>query len=132
MIAADTSAWIDFFRGIENEAERMLEKALSEGSLVIPSPVLFELLSGPGFTSDVQTLVTQLPRLTTEDSTWERAGFLRRKLVENRTKARGMDCLIAQNCIDHDVPLISRDADFRHFVAFGLTLIPTVSKHRGR
>jgi predicted nucleic acid-binding protein len=25
------------------------------------------------------------------------------------------DALIAQSCIDHDVPLITRDTDFRHF-----------------
>jgi predicted nucleic acid-binding protein len=27
--------------------------------------------------------------------------------------------LIAQSCIDHDVALITRDADFRHYAAEG-------------
>jgi hypothetical protein len=30
-------------------------------------------------------------------------------------KARLADALIAQCCIDADVPLIARDSDFRHF-----------------
>jgi predicted nucleic acid-binding protein len=32
-------------------------------------------------------------------------------------KAEVGDALIAQSCINHDVALISRDRDFRHFVA---------------
>jgi len=33
-----------------------------------------------------------------------------------------MDCLIAQNCIDHGVTLIASDGDYRHFVKEGLKL----------
>lgn len=33
-----------------------------------------------------------------------------------------MECLIAQNCIDHGVGLIAGDQDFRHFGARGLKL----------
>ncbi len=29
------------------------------------------------------------------------------------------DALIAQSCIDHDVRLVTRDADFRHFARLG-------------
>jgi predicted nucleic acid-binding protein len=77
-----------------------------------------------GLTVAAHRLMTQLPRLITNEETWIRAGEMRRKLVEKKSKARGMDCLIAQNCIDHDVSLITLDYDFCHFTAFGLTLIP--------
>jgi hypothetical protein len=30
--------------------------------------------------------------------------------------------LIAQSCIDHDVPLITADTDFRHYAPLGLRL----------
>ena len=33
------------------------------------------------------------------------------------------DTLIAQCCMDSDVPLITVDADFRHFVSRGLRLV---------
>jgi predicted nucleic acid-binding protein len=39
-------------------------------------------------------------------------------------KAKLADTLIAQSCLDHDVPLITRDGDFRHFVALGLRVLP--------
>lgn len=122
MIAADTSAWIDYAKGIGNEPSRRLEQALSQGTLVMPLPVLFEILSGPGLTDEARESILQLPQLETSPGYWERAGMLRRSLTRRGLKARAMDCLIAQNCIDHDVPLIAGDQDFRHFAARGRKL----------
>lgn len=48
---------------------------------------------------------------------WERVGLLRARVVAKGRRARLADALIAQSCIDHDVPLITNDADFRHFAA---------------
>ncbi len=54
---------------------------------------------------------------------WQRAGINRSKLISKKLKARLADTLIAQSCIDHQVPLITRDTDFRHFVKYcGLSL----------
>ncbi len=63
MIAADTSARIDFGRGVGSVPARRLEAALAQGNLVMPMPVLFEILSGPGLTSEVEQHIRQLPRL---------------------------------------------------------------------
>jgi predicted nucleic acid-binding protein len=49
------------------------------------------------------------------DGYWQRAGESRRALKTHKLKARIADALIAQSCIDHDVALITRDVDFRHF-----------------
>jgi predicted nucleic acid-binding protein len=62
-----------------------------------------------------------------------RAAHSRRVLQENGLKARIADTLIAQSCIDHDVPLITRDRDFRHFFrALRITarLMPTDASAR--
>lgn len=45
-------------------------------------------------------------------------------------KAKLADTLIAQACLDHRVPLVTRDLDFRHFAAAGLVLIPAVPTSR--
>jgi predicted nucleic acid-binding protein len=123
MIAADTSAWIDYAKGRESEHSQRLEAALLEGALVMPMTVLFEVLSGPGLTSEARKAISELPRLELLSGYWERAGDLRRALLQKGLKARSMDCLIAQNCIDHKVSLIAVDADYRHFVKAGLKLI---------
>jgi predicted nucleic acid-binding protein len=44
---------------------------------------------------------------------------LRGKVLAKGLRARLADALIAQSCIDHRVPLVTRDDDFRHFVALG-------------
>ena len=36
MIAADTSAWIDYSKGVDSKHARSLQAALEQGSLVIP------------------------------------------------------------------------------------------------
>ena len=122
MIAADTSAWIDFSKGVESESSVHLEAALSSGALVMPLPVLFEVLSGPGLTRRAEASFLRLPRLEVLSGYWERAGEMRRKLLKGGLKARAMDCLIAQSCLDHGVALIAADQDYRHFVKLGLKL----------
>lgn len=123
MIAADTSAWIDYAKGVPSVGARHLEGGLSEGNLVMPLPVLFEVLSGPGITADASALITRLPRLEILEGYWERAAELRKFLLKKGLKARAMDSLIAQTCLDHNVPLIAVDQDYRHFVKRGLKLI---------
>ena len=49
---------------------------------------------------------------------------LRAKVLAKRHKARLGDALIAQSCIDHGIPLLTRDRDFRAFAdAAGLDLV---------
>jgi len=56
-----------------------------------------------------------LPLLDVSDRYWERVGALRAKLAAARRRAPLADALIAQSCLDHEVPLITRDTDFRGF-----------------
>jgi predicted nucleic acid-binding protein len=123
MIAADTSAWIDYSKGVESTRSKHLEAALADGILVIPTPVLFEILSAPGLTSEAESFILNLPKLEGSAGYWERAGLIRRGLLKKGLKARSMDCLIAQICIDHDLSLIAADLDYRHFVRHGLRII---------
>jgi hypothetical protein len=60
-----------------------------------------------------------------ESGYWQRASELRAKVLAKRRKARLGDALIAQSCIDGDVPLLTRDREFRAFAeAAGLDLVP--------
>lgn len=122
MITADTSAWIDYSKALQSRSSQQLEECLSNGTLVMSAPVLFEILSGPGLTVQAERLISQLPRLEMKVGFWERAGRLRRGLVKKGLKARSMDCLIAQSCIDDEVVLIAAYRDYRHFSKFGLKL----------
>lgn len=88
--------------------------------------MLTELLSDPKVSASVKDLFLQLPVLDVTAGYWERAGLLRARLLARGRRARLADTLITQSCLDHGVPLVTRDADFRHFVRLaGLQLVPS-------
>ena len=85
--------------------------------------VVTELLSNPLLPPAARKLIELIPRLELHDGYWVRAGVMRAELKSISRKANLPDVLIAQSCIDHDVPLITYDRDFRHFRDAGLILI---------
>lgn len=124
MIAADTSTWVAFLQGDAGEDARLLDKALEDRQLVMVPVVLTELLSDPGLPSGIAETLCEVPLVEIELGYWQRAGVLRSKVLARRRKARLGDALIAQNCVDRGLPLLTRDRDFRAFVeAAGLQLL---------
>lgn len=124
MIAADTSTWIAFFEGDDGEDVAALARALRARQVVMPPPVLTELLSDPGLAPSVAETLLELPLVPLSEGFWVRAGKLRAKALARKRKARLGDALIAQCCIDADIPLITRDGDFKAFAeALALNLL---------
>ncbi len=117
MIAADTSTWIAYLEGDAGADAELLDRALADRQLVMPHAVLSELLSDPELPEDVVQLLLEVPLLEARQGYWERAGRLRARVLARRRKARLGDALIAQICIDHATPLITRDRDFQGFAA---------------
>ena len=125
MIAVDTSSWIAYFSRAQGPDVEATQLAIESKRAVLPSVVLTELFSDPVLPAIARELLTQLPFLQVVEGYWQRAGVLRAKVISLGLKARLADSLVAQSCLDHDVPLITRDADFRHFVRLaGLRLFP--------
>lgn len=89
---------------------------------MLPPLVVTEVLSLPTLPTEVSQLLGTFAQLGIRPGYWERAGSLRARVVERSRRARIADTLIAQSCLDHDVPLITADADFRNFAALGLRL----------
>ena len=126
MIAADTSTWIAFLGGGSGDDVHLLDQALMDGQVLMVPVVLTELLSDPKLPSQLAARLCQVPMVYIEPGFWERAGALRSKALAKRRKARLGDALIAQSCIDGNIPLITRDRDFRAFAeATGLNLLLT-------
>jgi predicted nucleic acid-binding protein len=126
MIAADTSTWIAFLGGGSGDDVYLLDQALMDGQVLMVPVVLTELLSDPKLPSQLAARLCQVPMVSIDPGFWERAGALRSKALAKRRKARLGDALIAQSCIDGNIPLITRDRDFRAFAeATGLNLLLT-------
>lgn len=124
MIAADTSTWIAFLEGDPGSDVQLLDRALQDRQVLMVPVVLTELLSDPQLPPSLASTLADVPMIEIEAGFWQRAGALRATVLSKRRKARLGDALIAQSCIDRDVPLITRDRDFRAFVdAAGLDII---------
>jgi predicted nucleic acid-binding protein len=124
LIAVDTSSLIAYLSGAEGRDVLSIESALAESQVCLPPVVVTELLSDPKLPDAVAGLVAELPVLEISEGYWSRAGRLRARILQARHKARLADALIAQSCLDHEVPLIARDQDYRHFARLsGLKLL---------
>ena len=124
MIALDTSAVVAYLGGAVGADVEMVSTALDHRQAVLPPVVLTELLSDHKLPAAARSALLNLPLLDLSDGYWERAGILRSTVLAKGYKARVADALIAQSCLDASVPLVTRDADFRHFARLtGLVLL---------
>jgi predicted nucleic acid-binding protein len=125
VISADTSTWIAFLQGDRGKDTDLLDRALADKLVVMAPVVLTELLSDPKLNAGVGRTLAGLPLLEIQPGFWERAGRLRAGVIAQRRKARLGDALIAQTCVDHHVPLLTRDPDFFAFArAADLRIVP--------
>jgi hypothetical protein len=124
MIAVDTSTWIAFLQGDGGEDVELLDKALQDRQVLMVPVVLTEMLSDPKLSSEVSQTLSDLPLIEVRPGYSQRAAALRAPVVAKRRKARLGDALIAQSCLDHGIPLLTRDRGFRAFAdAAGLDLV---------
>ncbi|HEX5044308.1 MAG TPA: PIN domain-containing protein [Candidatus Polarisedimenticolaceae bacterium] len=124
MIALDTSSLIAFLSGDRGRDVESIDQALELGQAALPPVVITEMLSHPGLNKQVSTLILGLPVLEPHPGFWERAAATRAAVLARKLRARLADTLISQSCIDHGVPLITRDRDFLHFAKHaGLSII---------
>lgn len=117
MIAADTSTWIAFGDGAPGrDCDRLLQ-SLNDEAVRMPPPVLTELYSVPKLRPGLASLLASVAELELLPGYWQRAGELRARVLARGHKARLGDALIAQCCLDHKVPLLTRDRDCEAFAA---------------
>lgn len=125
MIAIDTSSMSAYLDGSTGPDVELVDSILQERHGVLPAVVLTELLSTPRLPRTVADVFRRLPLLATiDEGYWARAGTLRARIRARGRKARLADALIAQTCLDHNVALVTRDADFQHFRSAGLRVLP--------
>lgn len=115
MIAVDTSTLLAHAKAESGKDIDAFYKALGGGKIVLPPVVLAEMTSDKNITSEALIQLQKFKVLDILDGYWVRTGLTRAKLLRKGLKARLPDALIAQSCIDHDVELITRDADFKKF-----------------
>jgi predicted nucleic acid-binding protein len=124
LIALDTSSLVHYLAGSAGKDVDAVDVALAQSQACLPPVVLCEVLNDPKLPQRLEKALLQIPVLPLKPGYWERAGRLRALAISGGHKAKLADTLIAQACLDYEVPLVTRDPDFRHFRAAGLRVLP--------
>jgi predicted nucleic acid-binding protein len=117
MIVADTSVWIDYFRGVAAPHTDLLDRALSESRIIIGDLILAELLQGFSSEREFQIAKQLMDGLEYRDfvgrdmamAAAQNYRALRRQGI---TVRKTIDVLIATFCIENGFGLIHNDRDF--------------------
>jgi len=122
LIVADSSTWVAYIeRGVGPDVDA-LQGAVDDHAVRMAPAVLVELLSGPQISAETVGFLTSIPLLEILPGYWQRTGLLRAGVLAVGRRAGLGDALIAQSCLDYDLPLLTRDHDFAAFTAAGLRL----------
>lgn len=115
MVGVDTNCLIAYLAGDTGEDMELLDKLLERKAVALPPVVVSELLSDRALPQDTEKLILALPSLAILEGHWARAGKLRAELSRHGFSARLADTLVAQSCLDHNAPLLTRDRGFARF-----------------
>jgi len=118
MFLADTSVWVDYFRGANSPEAGRLDAAFSGAEDVcLCGLVLTEILQG--ITEEaryrrVRQLLANLTYLAMSRETYLRAAeIFRAARKAGRPLRNSIGCLIAACAVAHGVPVLTKDKDFQ-------------------
>lgn len=116
---ADTSAWVELFRGTGSAVHLRLRQALQSGeALFMPDAVYQELLQGARGPEHFVRLQSELDTVRTLDTHDSREVARQGAMLYARCRWQGItirspnDCLIAACAIESGEPLLHADRDF--------------------
>lgn len=118
MILVDTSVWIDFLRGIDSPERRTLHRLIEEEEdISMTEIVLTEILQGIKEDEDFQKIRDYLLELPIQrpkgTETYLKAAQIYRDCrKKGKTARKTVDCIIAAICMENDLTLLHKDADF--------------------
>lgn len=121
VILVDSSVWIDYFSGNGSREAEFLDETLGNRAVAIGDLIFTEVLQGFRQDRDYKTAKSLLEELTIFEllgramavKSAENFRKLRKKGITIRKTA---DVIIASFCIEHKLPLLFSDKDFRPFV----------------
>ena len=117
MIVADTSAWIDYFKGVSAPHTDILDLELSRNRIVTGDLIIAEFLQGFREERDYQEAKRIMDSLEYRDmvgkdialAASQNYRLLRKSGITIR---KTIDVIIATFCIENDFELIHNDRDF--------------------
>jgi len=121
VILIDSSAWVDFFRN-RNPLANVVDQALEDDEAALCGPVMTEIRRGlsPTGRAKVLRLLQGCHTVEQPAQLWDDAGDLGYLLARRGVAVKTLDLLIAATGLAYDLPILTRDSDFRHIKDSGV------------
>ena len=121
MILADSSVWIDYFRGVATPQAERLDALLGKEPLAVGDLIVTEVLQGFASDRDFERARRLLATLVLVEIGGERIAVQAARnfrALRNRgvTMRKTIDTLIATRCMEGRLALLYSDRDFDPFV----------------
>jgi predicted nucleic acid-binding protein len=113
-ILADTTTWIEFFRGKSKVADR-LEMLLIENAVCTCGVVMFEVLQGiksEGEKNKILSILATLPYFEMTKKLWQNTAELSLSLKKNGVNLPLSDIFIAAIAVENDLSIYTLDNHF--------------------
>jgi tRNA(fMet)-specific endonuclease VapC len=124
VIVVDTSVWIDFFRGRQPTAAKLVE-LLDSDDVALPVPVRLEILGGArkNETERLGRVLGALPLFAPTDATWQRieSWFVKGGAAGQRFGIG--DLIVAGIAAENDCAVWSLDDDFSRMARLGFVTL---------
>lgn len=121
MIVVDTTVWVDFFAGREDETHvaELLRLIDVDAGVALTDVVYAEILQGLRDDHTVRRVEQRLDafdilRLHTLDDFRRAAGLYRQARSKGKTIRRTLNCLIAAVCVREQCAILHNDRDLDH------------------
>lgn len=121
MIIADTSVWIDFFRGRDTRTVQIVKDLLDQDQIAITIPIRIEILSGALKKQYplLRRVLSALPVFYPTQETWSQIEKWIEWGLAMGERFGSMDLLIAAIAAEKGATLFSLDDDFRRMAKLG-------------
>lgn len=121
MILVDSSVWIDYFLGHHTPQVEILDRSLGVRAVGVGDLALTEVLQGFRDDKDYRIARSIMDELTVfemlgKDMAVKSAENFRKLRKKGITIRKTADVIIATYCIEHGLPLLFSDKDFKPFV----------------
>ena len=120
MVIVDTTVWIDYLRGLQNNETNYFDRELVRQRFGLTDLILCEVLQGVRDEQASKRVFRELRKFELFGTGGvELAVAAARKFRDlrqrGRTVRKTIDCLIATFCLRHGHSLLHRDRNFNHF-----------------
>ncbi len=131
MILVDSSVWIDYFNGKQNQSSEFLDAILGVENIIMGDLIIADVLQGFRNENDFKKaksllLAFDVHQLLNEEMALKSAENFRLLRKRGITVRKTIDSIIATYCIENQISLLHSDKDFIPFAQYlGLHLLPT-------